>query len=415
MNARLVAVSALTVAAATVAVAMPQDETLPIDRWLISDAFHPDSSATSRLDSDLLEAPGEPGVLPDRGLPAAGATWRLHRDDAVAFVSLDRLFPDAQPGTVVYAHAYVRLPEDRTLRFSWNGEECTSGRAWLNGRPIAGQDLEARFGAGWNTILLKFEAGPCAFAYQAALSSGTAEELDEIRLQASRPPGDVRTGPEPWITSGDVTRISRNLRWARDRLFAALDIEITAWGRSPVADVEVELRGPASGRGSVQWLTPGETYSLSVPIRLDRMTRVMDAGGLDARFRWEGADVERLLLIDTDRPEVSDSIALDGWTVRSVAPEAQATLIDGQLPNAAGWVLEGEWKVPEALSGQTLILKTGSSPGDYRLDGSSTEFAGEGATLCAPCTRGTKLVLTVRTTGAWESMPMVRTKASADE
>jgi len=415
MNARLIAVSALIVTAASAAVAIPQEETLPIDRWLISDAFQPDTSAATRLDSDLLQAPGEPGVLPDRGLPAAGTSWRLHRYDAVSLVSLDALLPDAQPGTVVYAHAYVRLPEDRTLRFSWNGEECTVGRAWLNGRPIAGNDLEARFGRGWNTILLKIEAGPCAFGYEAALSSDAAEDLQEVRVQASRPPGDVRTGPEPWIIAADVARISRFRRWARDRLSAALEIEITAWGRSPVESAEVELRGPADGKGEVQWLTTGETRSLSVPIHLDGLKRVIDAGGLDARFRWEGVDVERRLLIDAERPEVSDSIALDGWTVRSVSPESQAARIDGQLPNAAGWILEGEWKVPEELSGLKLILKTGSSPGEYRVDDASTEFAGDGATLCAPCSKGTKLALTVRSTGAWESMPVVRTTTSADE
>jgi hypothetical protein len=415
MNARLVAVSALTVVAVSVAVAVPQEETLPIDRWLISDAFHPDSLSTSRLDTDLLEAPGEPGVLPDRGLSAAGASWLLHRDDAVSGISLNRLISDAQPGTVVYAHAYARLPEDRTLRFSWSGDECTAGRAWLNGRRIAGNDLEARFGAGWNTILLKLEAGACAFGYQAVLSSTAADDLDQVRLQASRPPGDVRTGPEPWIISDDVARIARDLRWARDRLFAALVIDITAWGRSPVSDVEVELRGPANGKASTQWLTPGETRSLSVPIRLDRLTRIMDAGGLDARIRWKGTDVERRLLLDAERPEVSDSIALDGWVVRSVSPEAQAERIDGQLPNAAGWVLEGEWKVPESLSGRTLVLKTESSPGEYRLQGSLTEFAGDGVTLCAPCSKGTKLAVTVRTTGAWDSMPVVRANRSAVE
>ena len=415
MNARVVAVSALTVIAASAAVAIPQGETLPIDRWLISDAFQPDSLAGTRLDSDLLRAPGEPGVLPDRGLSAAGSSWRLHRDDSVSLVSLDTLLPDAQPGTVVYAHTYVRLPEDRTLRFSWNGEECTAGRAWLNGRPIADNDLKARFGGGWNTILLKFEAGSCAFGYEAALSSDAAEDLEEVRVQASRPPGDVRTGPEPWVIPADVARISRYRRWARDRLSAALEIEITAWGRSPVASAEVELRGPASGKGEVQWLTPGETRSLAVPIRLDGLARVMDAGGVDARFRWEGADLERRLLVDAEQPEVSDSIALDGWIVRSVSPESQAARIDGQLPNAAGWILEGEWKVPEDLSGRTLILMTGSSPGDYRLGGSSTEFAGEGVTLCAPCSKDTKLSLTVRTEAAWESMPVVRATTSADE
>lgn len=415
MNARHVAASALAVTAASVALASPQAETLPIDRWLISEAFFPDSLVANRLDADLLLAPGEPGVLPDRGLPAAGTSWRLHRDDETSLVSLDALLTDVRPGTVVYAHAYARLPEDRTLRFVWAGEACTRGRAWLNGRSIVGHDLQARFGAGWNTILLKFEAGTCGFGYEAVLSSDVAENLDGIRLQASRPPGDVRTGPEPWVLAADIVRISSNRAWSGDRLFAHLELDVTAWGRSPVSQVEVEFRGAADGKAEAQWLTPGDTRQLTVPIRLDRLDRVEKAGSVEARFRWEGTEVKRRLAVQRGPTAMSDSIAFDGWTIRSVAPEAQAPSIDGQLPNAAGWVLDGEWKVPEDLAGHTLVLKTDLSPGDYRINGSTTEFVGDGVTLCTSCSKGTKLVLAVRTTGAWESLPVVRVATGVEE
>jgi len=413
MNLRNAAVSTLAVMVTGVAVASPQARSLPIDRWLVSDAFQPDSSAASRLDTDLLKAPGEPGVLPDRGQPAAGTTWRLHRDDEVSLVSLDELVPDVRPGTVVYAHAYVRLPDDRTLRFAWDGMECTAGRAWLNGRSVASHDVRARFGAGWNTILLKFEAGTCAFGYEAVLSSDVADDLAGVRVQASRPPGEVRTGPEPWIVPADVARISPNRRWSRDRLFATLEVGVTAWGRSPVSRVEIELRGAAEGRAEAQWLIPGETRVLAVPVRLDRLESVAKAGAIEARFRWEGAASEKRLVVSSERPAISDSIALDGWSVKSVAAESRAARIDDQLPNAAGWVLQGEWKVPEALSGRTLVLKTGSSPGDYRLNDTRTQFIGDGVTLCAPCTRGDRLDVKVRTTGAWTAMPVVRTAVSA--
>jgi hypothetical protein len=261
MNVRCIILTSLALLAVVPPASATQAETVPIDRWLIADAFGPDSMGTSQLDVELLDPPGESGVLPDRGMPASGTIWHLHRQDGVAKVSLDSIDQNIVPGSVVYAHAYARLPSDRTLQLTWDAHACTVGRAWLNGREIAGNDVSARFGAGWNTILLKLEVGDCAFGYEATLSSDQTGDLDDIRLQASRPPGEVRTGPEPWVILRGLAEVAPDHRWSGDRLFAGLVIGLTGWGRSPISNVEVELQGVADGKTEAPWLTPGEPIS----------------------------------------------------------------------------------------------------------------------------------------------------------
>ena len=414
MNVRNIILTSVAVLAVVPTAAATQVQTVPIDRWLIADAFGPDSAGARQLEIELLGPPGERGVLPDRGMPASGTTWHLYRNDGMAEVSLDSVQSAIVPGTIVYAHVYSRLPEDRTLRFAWKAAGCTTGRAWLNGRAIAGDDILARFGAGWNTILLKLEAGDCAFGYQAELSSKQSGGLDDVRLQASRPPGEVRTGPEPWVIPRNVVQVTPDRRWAGGRLFAGLEVSLTAWGRSPISNVEVELKGVADGKVEAPWLTPGEPHQVVVPVRLDRLQKVLDAGVVGTRIRWDDLKIERQLTVSGSAPEAGDTIALDGWAIRSVAAEGQGPRAEGQIPSAAGWSLKGEWKVPEALAGQTLLLQVGGSPAEYLLNGTAMDLVDDVATLCAPCAKGTKLVLTAQTSGAWDAMPAVRVARSDD-
>ncbi|MEE8486618.1 MAG: hypothetical protein V3S56_00520, partial [Gemmatimonadota bacterium] len=88
MNVRWIILSLVAVLAVVRPAAATQTQTVAIDRWLISDAFGADSTSASQLEVELLDPPGEPGVLPDRGMPASGTTWHLHRHDGVAEVSL---------------------------------------------------------------------------------------------------------------------------------------------------------------------------------------------------------------------------------------------------------------------------------------------------------------------------------------
>lgn len=405
---------ALTALASTPAV---EQESLPIDRWLVSDVIVPDSSeSTDALDRDLLHSPGEPGVLPDRGLPAAGVTWHLLRRDGASEFALDSLVSAPTPGAIVYAHTYLRLRHDRTLRLEWRATECAGGRAWVNGREITGPEADVRFGAGWNTLLLKLESGDCPLGFAARLSTIGSGSLDELKVQASRPFGDVRTGPADWVVPGDTARFSEARRWRGDRLYAGLLVGLTAWGRAPVSGVELELRSGANGKIKAPWLTPGTRTDVAVPIRLDRVEKLLEAGAIDVRIKWDDDELDRRLHVagSAPTPAPDERIELDGWEVRRVAAGGRASRIDGGLPNASGWEMTGEWKVPEALAGRTLVLVTETAPADYRLNGSQTKFAGEGVTLCAPCKRGAEIELRAHSTGAWSAMPVVRVGAGPD-
>lgn len=371
-------------------------QAIPIDRWLISEAFVPDSSSDSRLQQDLLGAPGEAGVLPDRGRKAAGTTWRLHRSDGPdTGVSLD-----APTGSIVYAHVYVRLPEDRTLRLAWSLEDCTTGRLWLNGRPTSGQEFPVRFGAGWNTILIKLESGDCGLGFDARLLAADDATLDGVRVQASRPPGDVRTGPEPWVIPADTVFVSSDRRWNDDRLYAGLGVRVTAWGRAAIPGVRVELRGAAEGRGASQWITPGETMEVIVPVRLDRLDRVLREGVVQSRLRWDGGRLETDLVVSGNPDGMSSMIALDGWEV-SGGDDSRAS----RVPTSAGWQLEGEWRVPAALDGRRLSLRTTGAPGDYRVNG--VPSSAEAIVVCERCVRGDRLTISAVSSGAWQRVPVV--------
>lgn len=383
-------------------------QALPIDRWLISDAIEPDSSTASRLATELLDAPGEVGALPDRGTETAGYSWSLHRSDSASpDVALD-----APPGAVVYAHVYVRLPVDRTLRLAWSPLDCTEGRLWLNGRPTEGRNVPVRFGAGWNTILLKLESGDCRFGFQATLTADDAATLDGVRLQASRPPGDVRTGPEPWVIPHDTAIVSADRRWKDDRLFAGLAVHVTPWGRSAVPGVRVELKGAAEGRAESQWLTPGERAEIVVPVRMDRLNRLLQAGVVEGRLRWDGGDQVAELVVFADVDAASSRVELDGWEILSAEDREQAEM-GNRLPNEAGWSLAGEWEVPASLEGGDLTLVTTDSPAEYRVNGA--EASGDTLTLCSRCSRGTKLVITAITTGPWQRMPVVQDSGASGQ
>jgi hypothetical protein len=417
---------ALLVPAAAVSVAgaatRQAAQTRPVDRWLVATASAPDSlDRTLRLSTDLLAAPGEQGVLPDRGRPTAGVTWHLLRRDGEARVSLDSLLSEASPGTVVYAHAYLRLPADRTLRIDWGGTECTGTRAWLNGRELAGSPLSARFGGGWNTLLVKLVPGDCPLGLHVSLAAaGDAADrpdggarardwsVEDIRVQASRPPGDVRTGPEDWVVAADTARIADVPHWRRDRLFAGLVIGLTSWGRAAVTDVELELRNGPDGRATAPWLIPGSRGEAVVPVSFTDLDELLAVGAVDVRLRWDDEQVERRITVAGEKPGVESGVRLTGWEVKRTAGQAERTREAGRLPNGPGWILQGEWKVPGALAGRSLAIQLDDAPATYTLNGRAGRVEPGGVVLCAPCEEGSTLRLTATSTGPWTSMPRVR-------
>lgn len=380
----------------------------PVDRWLVAAPEVADTLAPeAHLSTDLLAAPGEPGVLPDRGSEAAGVTWRLVRRDGASSVPLDSVLPDSNAGTVVYAHAYLRFPADRTLRLEWGGADCTLARAWLNGRAISTGVVDARFGEGWNTLLIKLVAGDCPFGYYAALASRGNGPTDDVRVQASRPFGDVRTGPDDWIVAADTARIAADRRWRDDRLYAGLSIGLTAWGRGSISGAELEVRGLSDARATASWLVPGDREDVVVPVRLDRVDRLLATGEMDVRLEWGDEKIDRRITVVGTPPGASESLALDGWEAVG-AGEGGSGGRRGLLPNAPGRTLEGEWRVPDGLAGHALVLDVEGAPADYSLNGSPTPSVDGTVRLCSPCTQGVRLRISATSTAPWTSMPSAR-------
>ena len=391
---------------------------VPIDRWLVSSAFPTDGGTG---DSPLT-GPGEEGVLPDRGREQAGSGWTLVRRDGQSDIRLDSLLPDRDSPVIVYAHSYIRLQVDQTFLLSWGGLGDTSVRVWVNGRllrdrngdPIDAVDeinVPVRLGGGWNTLLFQSTEQGEVFGFAAALAA--TDGTPRIRIQASLPPGDNRTGPAPWVLAEPTLRPTGAVAWAGDELSGELMLEVTAWSRTPIDNVEVRLRADgADARGGALWLTPGTPapVSLWLPIKdLERARRSSD--GVEVELKWLDEEVKQRLPGPTEKFDSSvDSrgIRLAGWEVETVPAGSKPDRIGpaGPLPDDAGWVLSGEWKVPEALAGRNLFLRAGGAPGDFRL-GDRAFDASDVVPLCTNCRKGEKLELLARSRGAWNTLPVV--------
>ena len=401
-------------------------DSAPIDRWLVSSPF----SAGDSTNESRLSGPGEEGVLPDRGREQAGASWTLVRLDGSDSLRLDSLLADRESPAVAYAHSYLRLPEDRTLILTWGGLGDAEVGVWINGRRLletGGEPIEAedersvpvRLGAGWNTLLFRVAerddaGGP--FGLTAHLSAEQAST--SLRRQASRPPGEIRTGPEPWVIAAPELRSSGRIAWQEDDLLAEAVLEVTAWSRSPIGDVRVRLRGDGiDTRGGARWLTPGAPAPIGLWIPLERLDRLRGSGG-EIELEWPDEEMEQRVGgsgLDPAQVAGLDEIQLSGWEVRSVPTGEEPDELGpaGPLPDAAGWSLSGEWKVPEALAGRDLYLDLSTTPGDFRI-GDRAYSGSDRPPLCSRCTRGEKIEILARSRGAWSALPTVVGRSAED-
>jgi hypothetical protein len=447
-------------------------ERLAVDRWLLSSAF-PADTLGDPLETDYLSALGEPAVLPDRGSTVSGAEWSLVREDS-AFVFLLptvlELDPISEPGAepsegreegqaedleekseapandldrtvVAYAHAYIRSSGDRTLRLGWGGLDCTRVRVWLNGRPVddlgrpellsglervpEARSALIRVGHGYNTLLVKAASGDCPFGLVAWLEAPTAGDLDGVRVQASRPYGDTRTGPEPWVTAELDAGPEAILAWQGDEMFGAASIRLAAFAVTPIESAEVKARvGGREIERDVEWLTPAAPRQVLVPFEFGFLRRALVGDeGLQLQLKWQGRESRDVLtmraqpllmafhspirLLGWSGPDAREEItgiregAADGESVEEVHPLAHLI----RLPDEPGQTLVGEWKIPGWLSGFTLRLDTEGAPGSYRLD--SVPADGDEILLCRECRRGETIQVVVETGSGWTRFPGV--------
>jgi hypothetical protein len=408
--------------------------TVAMDRWLVSSPFPVDTSGASS-DVDYLSAPGEVAVQPDRGRTVAGADWTLVRMDSTAVLDLEELRAAADGPVVGYAHAYVRSVEDRTISLTWRGLECTTVHAWLNGRSLdhapreqAGDDAVAnsdgvtalvRVGRGYNTLLFRAVSGDCRFGLEASISG----RVDGIRVQASRPYGDTRTGPAPWVVTDPDAGPEPILGWKEGELFGVAGVRLTAFAVTAIerARLKAKTRGEEVKR-EVEWLEPAEPETILMPFAFKTLREALTRGsGMEVELEWKDGKSEKTLTLD---PAVllaafHSPIRLLGWTAtgeEAQGPASAASIYDEEdephplsnlmpLPSTSGQTLVGEWKVPGWLSGFTLRLDTGGAPGEYRVD--SVPVDGPEIVLCSECGKGDRIQIVVTTAGEWDRFPSV--------
>jgi hypothetical protein len=308
------------------------------------------------------------------------------------------------------------------MLLSWSGLGDTGVRAWVNGRSLKDQGGEpivahgdvtvpVRLGGGWSTLLFQSAEAGGEFGFSAALTASDGDT--PIRVQASRPPGDIRTGPAPWVLVHPTLRPTGSVAWSKDELSGELMLEVTAWSRTPIDTVEVRLRANgADARGGARWLTPGTPAAVSLWLPFEQLERARrSTDDVEVELKWFDEEVKQRIPGPTETDAASfdiRGIRLAGWEVESVPADPGPDRIGpaGPLPDDAGWVLSGEWKVPQELAGRSLFLRADGAPGDYRLD---DRAFGESdvVPLCTDCRKGEKIEILARSRGAWESLPVV--------
>lgn len=420
---------------------------LRIDRWLVSNPIALDSIDDSG-EASLLSGSGEFGVLPRRGEERAGARWTLIRAAEASSLRLDSLinyvvepaaataFAAARDSVaapyVMFAHAYIRSPDDRNVVLQWQVESCARKSIRLNGSRVYGtvgisghgpgyrtQDLSAeiRLAAGWSTLLARVQVpesvdntpadcGSIDVRIRAA-SEGT---IDGLRVQASRPPGQVRTGPEPWVV---MSRYSFPIpTWRSSHVTMNVPVVLTAYGRSVLDSVRVRIRGPDMDlRTTLRDLHVGRPDTVTLRFPFDKLVALAKPGSIRVETRWKDQKIEERLAVHpaTLEDPLTHSLKLEGWVLGG--PDA---LVDGteelmlKAPNESGVSVRGQWTVPGELAGRRLTLSTLMAQADYRING---EAAPEGAagsiTLCEDCTAGSAIEIAAVSTAAWTGLPSV--------
>jgi hypothetical protein len=415
-------------------------EAVAIDRWLVSSPFPADSTGEA-LQTDYLAAPGEVAVLPDRGRTVSGADWTLVRRDSALVLDLESHRGDVDGPVAVYAHAYLRSIEDRSVTLTWGGVGCTEVAAWLNGRSLAAlgrpvpdsegtgasalRGARVRVGHGYNTFLLKAVAGDCEFGVTASVAPIATEALDGLRVQASRPYGDTRTGPSPWLMPDPDAGPESILGWKESELFGVAGVRVTAFAVTAIEGARFKAKtGGEEVKREIEWLTPADPRTVLMPLSFKSLHRAVTRGeGVDIELDWNDGEWKGVLGLDPGEllTAFHSSIRLLGWTVtggdgvgavsadgaaiydEDEEPHPLANLIP--LPASAGTTLIGEWEVPGWLSGFSLRLDVEGAPGEYRVN--SVPADGEGIVLCTECRKGDRLQVVVVTEGAWERFPGV--------
>lgn len=429
---------------------------VPVDRWLVVEV-EPGAAANPLAAADELVDPARP-VFPDRGLVVGPGRWNLvRRDGESEFSAADTAGAggDATGARAVLAHAYLESDRDGTLVLVLDAPDCLDAGLWLNGQELPREGGLVRLGTGWNTLLVAMSGNSdCPPRWSASLGGETGDPgsltdrdqaLDpaEVRVQASRPPGQYRQFPNGWITF-DSVRVE-SLTWSADSrdLEAQLSYSVTSWGgfaprsaagrggRGGAVSVDGRPGGRGAGGGRQSGAPGGSAIAGQDGFEADPQRMAMIAvvrGDFDQRrpaptggsVRIDVAGEEVRSWLAGLRPGAPRTFTVsvplrnarlaaarqDRLRLRAEWPDARARELRGTLPSAgidralrgriaidgltraAGGSgrLEGTLRIPDDLDG----FKVRAVGGEWTVDGM---VAGDGV-LCSPCRRGRTLGVT---------------------
>ena len=420
---------------AALAAAGLQAQDLAIRSWLVRGPI-PAEPGRNGLLHDY--AGGEAGLLPDSGDTVAGGRFMPEAADSLGHVDLVALFRSGTDHAVAYAHAYVWVPSDRTLRLVMDSDDdivafVNGQRVWVDyvARGVGtGRDTATvRFAAGWNSILLKPANRTGGFDVLGRLAAiPGVGSLDGVHTQARRP-ADVRPGvhnyPSTTVTVSPL-RLEGPLTWTAGRLDLGAGADVTAWGRYTLRGASVRLvqDGATWSGDSVAVLAPGVPTSVRLhPAFEELRAAALGSSPLRAVISWTGSPAvparpaPRRASTALAAPAIETAVAVDAGRLLQLAGSRVA--IGAWLADSTGGQRRFRTRlvVPAALAGQTLdLLAPEFGPrATYVVGDAPRPWEAGAVELCSACRPGDtlRLDITLEPGRPWWTPPSARAREAA--
>lgn len=393
----------------------------PIPEWLVLGTWGV-VEGPERITRPYLRGEGDAAPLP--GDAADGRTWtraaaevaNLGRLDLLPV--LDGISPVANAAS--YAFSWITTPDDRTVTLAFESDDDL--RVWLNGTLVVDHEVArgvgsgtdtatVRLAAGANRLLLKVVNRGGGFGLSGRLLADSQDPIADLGLGAEKPVDvAVAAAPAPAVTLGPpAVAASAVLDAATGTLRVPLTVRAARWGGLR-GDVQVGLGAhtealPVGAEGAATAVELALTWTgLAEAARRGDSVTALGGGRRHGRPLDAGAVLATL----------AHPITVDGWQWRESSsgwrplPPADAYGVDPGVRRRAA-ELAFRTKVPPGMGGLTLQMDAAEFGGGatFTVNGSPRTADTSGRVeLCAPCTAGAVLAVTLTPSGdAWWDPP----------
>ena len=394
--------SALTFAANANAQSTQPDR--PIKEWLVAGTFPVDTGA-DRVTHPYLG--DEAGAAAAEGQPVAGTTWLRVSADSVGRVNLLRVFTTQKENAAAYAFVYITSPADRTINLGLETDD--DGMAWLNGvlvyhkevaRGVRETDtVTLRLARGVNRLMYKVVNRSGGFGVGGRLLNNSPDPVNDLTLSATKPDGELATGPAPFVTIGKPHLAARARLDSNGRMTIPLYVSVTRWGAVDGA-MSIAFAGAQVAAPAAQGSLP---VTVELPVSWTDIAAAARGANARVRATWPGHSTESIEPVSaTDVLGVFSKPVLLTWSWQGRT--------------------QGDWQVriPPVLAGLQLALDVAEFvPGStITMNGNpATTDEREQLVICNPCRAGEAVRVQMVTNGtAWWDAPrlIVRDVGYAD-